>query len=595
VAFIVLLLTISWRRWGNPLSDPGLDLTTAAGWLDGRLPYRDIRYFYGPLGIAPLTAAFAVFGRSLTTAWLVGFAQTALISWLWWRLSLRWLSRSLSLAGLAVVLAIGFSGTLFNYQLPHTAAATAGLICFLWLLLAFSRDQLGWAGLALGAAALTRPEALGFAVAATGGWWLGTVRVTGWVAGTKRLLWLVPTALLVVVPVYGYFAAQAGFHRLFLEEIWPVDFIRVSGNTFIKGWAPYSLTSVVMLVLRGAAVILPTLALLGAPERWRQARSTGEGSSRRWLTTLGDCWFTIRPLLIVVVGLAVVVVACRGLGIFPGSARLFTSDATRLLLPMTALPALSFLALGIGVRNWWKKLGPPLGGSWPVDAALLAGAAAGCLRVYNLFSTDNYATYYAPPAVLVALILLSRAADRRRFARGMATAIVWLAALALVAHASIGNYADDTYTVHSRAGSYRTTAAAGPNIQRVVDLLQANSKPGDRLLEVVQEPGFDFLTKLHPALFNATFLPGTLANADQDHAAAKALVADPPRYVVVGSRNFAAWGFKGNGIDFNTQLMNAIRRHYRVVATFGDVGHPPPSPQPAQAFTVYELSHVHPV
>ena len=45
---------MSWRKWGTPEIDAGVDLTTAAQAVHGHLPYDDVRYFYGPLGIYAL-------------------------------------------------------------------------------------------------------------------------------------------------------------------------------------------------------------------------------------------------------------------------------------------------------------------------------------------------------------------------------------------------------------------------------------------------------------------------------------------------------------------------------------------------------------
>jgi hypothetical protein len=65
---IVLLAAISWRKWGTPEIDAGSELTAAAEAARGHLPYEDVRYFYGPLGLYTLTGAFKLFGAGLTTA-----------------------------------------------------------------------------------------------------------------------------------------------------------------------------------------------------------------------------------------------------------------------------------------------------------------------------------------------------------------------------------------------------------------------------------------------------------------------------------------------------------------------------------------------
>ena len=45
---LLLLTVLTWKKWGNPALDAGAELTTAERIADGAVPYRDIRYFYGP-------------------------------------------------------------------------------------------------------------------------------------------------------------------------------------------------------------------------------------------------------------------------------------------------------------------------------------------------------------------------------------------------------------------------------------------------------------------------------------------------------------------------------------------------------------------
>ena len=58
---IVVLAAISWRKWGTPEIDAGSELTTAAQAARGHLPYEEVRYFYGPLGIYSLAGMFKLF------------------------------------------------------------------------------------------------------------------------------------------------------------------------------------------------------------------------------------------------------------------------------------------------------------------------------------------------------------------------------------------------------------------------------------------------------------------------------------------------------------------------------------------------------
>lgn len=622
VAWLALLVAGSWLRWGNPVSDPGLDLVVARDWLDGVLPYRDVRYWYGPLGIGGLAATFALLGSSLAAAFAFGALQTLAITALSWALARRWLAPWPAAGAVGVVLAIGFSGSLFNFQLPHTAAATTGLIALLAVLLALAAGRPSLAGVAVGLAALTRPEFLAFALVAVAGAALGSWRERrGSRAAVRLVLATLPGTLLVAVPVLGCFAAQAGAERLFTENLFPIDFVRAAGTQFEQGWHPYDLVSLGGLLLRGVLVGGAALALLRSVEAWQGARGAGLSGGRAVRLAAGP-WLVWAAVLALAAAVSVLLGLAQGEPL--AAMGEVGDDIARLLIAMTALPAIAFAALVVAAGRWWWREPSPLGGSWPGDAALLATAAACALRAYDEFSTDVYATYYAPPAVLVAAILLWRGAARLGSAGGaggsgargvpagggpagdgvaaraggagggrtatlVVTGVLGLGALSLALHAYVGRYADQTVRVSSPHGSYRASEAAGPQIQGVVEHLAPRVRPGEPMLVLPQEPGFHFLLGTRPALYDATFLPGTLHDEQADRAAAIALLRRPPRYVIVASRRFEQWGFRRSGDDFNRQLHAALAARYCVDATFGAVGAPPASDLPAEAFTVLRL------
>ena len=115
-----LLAALSWRAWGVPTVDAGHELNVASSLASGAQPYGDIRYFYGPAGVYALGGAFALFGAGFTTAFAFGLLQAAAILAAFYALSRQLLPALPSFIATAVVAAIGFSGTAFNFVLPHT-------------------------------------------------------------------------------------------------------------------------------------------------------------------------------------------------------------------------------------------------------------------------------------------------------------------------------------------------------------------------------------------------------------------------------------------------------------------------------------------
>jgi len=70
--------------------EEGTILVVASGILDGRLPHADVSYLSAPGSIWTVAGAFSVFGASVTTERLVGLAYRLLLLWGVHRLARRW-------------------------------------------------------------------------------------------------------------------------------------------------------------------------------------------------------------------------------------------------------------------------------------------------------------------------------------------------------------------------------------------------------------------------------------------------------------------------------------------------------------------------
>ena len=70
--------------------EEGNILVVASGILDGRLPHADVAYLYAPGSVWAVAGAFSVFGASVVTERLVGLAYRLLLLWGVHRLARRW-------------------------------------------------------------------------------------------------------------------------------------------------------------------------------------------------------------------------------------------------------------------------------------------------------------------------------------------------------------------------------------------------------------------------------------------------------------------------------------------------------------------------
>jgi hypothetical protein len=572
----LLLLVLTWKKWGNPALDAGAELTTAERVADGALPYGDVRYFYGPLGLYGLAGSFELFGASLTTAFAFGIAVSAAIIGSFFALARQWLRPTVAAVCAAMTMAIGFSGTAFNFVLPHSNSATVGLLCLILALLALCRERPWAAGIAIGAAGLTRPEFFGVAAAAALVWLLAGL------AGRSRRAVLADAvriglpALAIPLAVLGAFAAAVGADRLLWENLWPVDFIRVAGFRSQENWAPLTAASAVstlgrLLVYGGLLAGLVSGVLI-----WRGRK----GAEKAW---------GIVPPLLVVLALALIDGALRSLGLFEGAREAVEGEATNLTLGMTWLPALAIVTALATAVAVWRRDPPPLGRSWPDDAALVAVALLLGLRAYDAFNGEaSYAPYYAAPLVLLAGILHQRIGACWPQARGAATAALAIAAAGLVIYPLAGLYSDNNTEVRTARGTFVANDASAPAMQQTLDLIAARTEPGEPILALPSDGGVYFMADRPPATYEVMFLPGLIdSKADERHTTAR-LEAEDVNLTVLSARDFSAFGFRKFGSDYDQLLGKWIQTGSRPIARFGDVTAPVSGSYPSAAFTIYE-------
>jgi Dolichyl-phosphate-mannose-protein mannosyltransferase len=572
----LLLLVLTWKKWGNPALDAGAELTTAERVADGALPYRDVRYFYGPLGLYGLAGSFELFGASLTAAFAFGIALSAAIVAGFYALARQWLRPPVAAVCAAMTMAIGFSGTAFNFVLPHSNSATVGLLCLILALLALCRERPWAAGIAIGAAGLTRPEFFGVAAAAALVWLLAGLTQRSRRAVLADALRIGLPALAIPIAVLGAFAAAVGADRLLWENLWPVDFIRVAGFRSQEAWAPLTAASAVSTLGRLAVYGGLLAALVWGTLIWRGRRGTEK------------LWGMVPPLL-VLLALGLLDAALRHLGLFEVAREAVEGETANLTLGMTWLPALAIVAALVTAVAVWRRDPPPLSRSWPDDAALVAVALLLGLRAYDAFNGEaSYAPYYAAPLVLLAGILHQRIGARWPQARGAATAALALAAAGLAIYPLAGLYSDNNTEVRTARGTFVANDASAPALQQALDLIDARTEPGEPILAVPSDGGVYFMANRPPATYEVMFLPGLIDSRADERRTIARLEREDVNLTVLSARDFSAFGFRSFGDDYDQLLGKWIRTESRPIARFGDVNAPVSGSYPSAAFTIYE-------
>jgi hypothetical protein len=573
--FIVALTVVSWRKWGTPEIDAGAELTTAAQAVHGHLPYEDTRYFYGPLGVYTLTGAFKLLGTSLATAYALGLAVTVAIAASFFALARQMLRPLAAALCTAVLIAIGFSGTQFNFVLPHTNSATFGLLLCILTLLALARGHFLLAGTAIGMTALTRVEFAAAGAVAALAWAVGIWREEDLRAALRALAWIAGPAIAIPVAVLGALASSVGADRLFWQNLWPIDFLRAAGFNAYREWTPFDAASVASSLARGTIYLALLAGLTATAVRLHGARGV-ERAKALW------------PLAAAVLGSGLLLAVWKASGVFSGAEAAVQEESKQLLLGMSWLPLLSLLAAALVARALLRRQDAPLSGRWPLDLALVAVAVLLCSRAYDEFTMTSAAPYYAAPAVLLLGLLHQRVGDRWPSARPAVMAMLGAVAAGIALYAAVALYPDKSTVVHTAAGDYVGDSRSAGAQQQAIDFLRGHTAPGEPILALPADAGTYFLTDRPQALYENMFLPGLLDTRADERAAIARLKREKVRYAVVSNRDTSAFETGRFGVGYD-QLLGRYLRSGRLVASFGDLSAAPGGGNPSQGFRVYAL------
>ncbi|NDD65910.1 MAG: hypothetical protein EBZ36_18330, partial [Acidobacteria bacterium] len=223
----MLLLAVSWRRWLSPIADSGRELDLPRRLLEGELLYRDVHYLYGPLAPYLKAFLFSLFGERLDVLQASGIFASLVILLLVYTIAQRLLGRgeaALAVATVTLYCVFKPGGNLIS---PYSYAALYALVLSLGSLQAMivyiESGRVGHlllAGLLTGLAAVTKQE---FALASAAAALAAALSVAGRDGRfdmsrvrelTRKLLIFALPALVVVVPVYGFFFSKAGWQTM---------------------------------------------------------------------------------------------------------------------------------------------------------------------------------------------------------------------------------------------------------------------------------------------------------------------------------------------------------------------------------------------
>ncbi len=370
--------------------------------------------------------------------------------------------------------------------------------------------------------------------------------------------------------VLGALAASVGADRLFWQNLWPIDFLRVAGFNAYREWTPFDAASVASSLARGAIYLSLLAGLTATAVKLHGARGLDRAKA-------------LWPLGAACLGSLFLLLAWKASGVFSGAEAAVQEEAKQLLLGISWLPLLSLLAAVLIARALLRRQSAPLSGRWPLDLALAAAAVLLCSRAYDQFTMTSAAPYYAAPAVLLLGLLHQRLGDRWPVARPAVMAMLALVAAGIALYAAVGLYPDKGTTVHTAAGDYVANSSSAEAQQQAIDFVRSHTAPGEPILALPADAGSYFLADRPQALYENMFLPGLLDTKADERIAIARLRAEGVRYALVSNRDTSAFetGRFGSGYD---QLLGRYLRSGRLVASFGDLSAAPGGGNPSEGF-----------
>ena len=559
----------SWRKWGNPFVDYGIELYVAWQLSEGKHLYRDIVWLGGPLSQYTNALWFRLFGVSYLTLSLVNIAFVAGLTALLYRFFTRTIGRTAGFtAGLILLVVFAFQSYetdgSWDYVAPYRHEAVHGLGLAILGLSVFA-DYLGqggkWrsfgVGLCFGAVCLTKIEP---SVALTGalvsGYWLGLRFLP-----LLRERWRPDVGWFIV----GSVVIPLGF-GLYLATQMPLE-LAVTG--LLGNWLNVARTDAFGQVFYWRVMGL---------DRWQEHLAQAVGGLggfvvvvstfigleralhkviRRWVVwagaTFGVTWFLAYKVL-------------------PWNSVLYSLP----FLTGLALPWVVWMTLRCADQTLFAQRWIPLT-MWSVFALLLLGKITLNAHVGNYgFTLALPATVLLAVSAICLLPELIRANDW-----GTGTLVRWGSAGVLVAFfltaQENSNHFYPAKTIPLGTGADRMQTFGPPLSETggitaaALENMAQTLPPGATLVVIPDGIVLNYLLRRENPTPYTVFDPVLMAVYGGEERVVETLTAHPPDYIALVQRNFYEYGLAPFGQDprFGRTILAWVDKHYEVVQVYG--------------------------
>ena len=244
---LIAMLAMTWRTWPEPVIDFGRELYVPWQLSRGKVLYRDIAYFNGPLSPYFNSLVFRLLGVSLMKLVAVNVAILVGVLLMMHRLAARMSSEfaaTIACGAFVILLATGQPGPIGNYNFltPYSHEMTHGLalslaaiVCLAKFIDTQKRAWIGVSGALIGLVFLTKPEIFAAASISV---------LVGVVLATRRrkrrwidLALFAACAIAVVLIAVALLSLALPFHQAIAGILgawrWAMD-PRINGNPFYQ-------------------------------------------------------------------------------------------------------------------------------------------------------------------------------------------------------------------------------------------------------------------------------------------------------------------------------------------------------------------------
>ena len=550
-------LYTTWGAWGNLTIDSGHEMYLPAMLAEGKQLYRDMWFPFGPGAPYFNSYLFRLFGERLNVLYWAG-SLSALGSAIFLYLTgMRICHWFVGWAAGAVLLLEAFQPSHFCFPLPYSFAAVYGCLTgclFLWLAVNASFSK-GWlwvlsAGTAAAVALLLKPE---FGLASYGCLSLLIVARSflqkSWGYFARGVLASLP-GIAVCGLVVRWMVSIAGAEFITQENIlsWPTSyFLKTYGKTVLEktGFAVSS-SAFSDAFYHGIPEALTVLAI------YMLLRIKGL-DRRAWL---------LRCLI--VLGLSLFFI--KNSFFLLSMAQDLTLVITTIFFPRDMVLYVIIAAVAAWVYLWWK----PAPASNLAIALIFSYSGVLAFRIMMKMNAGVYPIYYNGPVVLSYLLLFSMIIPRsnrsRRFAFSVEVAMCAACLTAVFIHTQMNEAPGKQFVpLSTDRGTIRVSKHMAENYKAAIQFMKEKAALGQSVLSVPEDTSLYFLSGMQCPTRFYQFLPGVVAPGKMAEEAIEEIERKPVDYLLWSNRTFPEYGAKEFGTDFNPEIGEYLRSHYRPV------------------------------